>query len=272
MFILSGLSNILFYAMAVHIFLGYYDPILYNSILINIAQVCIQAYSKSQIISYKMYDNLKKNPKTVKYIEYIENTYENITKDPTIGMVEVIAFGYPVIYSKDKLKQDIDMIPEFEFIIYSDRKEKSGPVDKILFFGKPDNYEYEKCNYKFMSLTIVISDNEKYDLKLHSEKENYYITKNILNKNIFSFLIRKQYGIIKDEYTLCYRLEIIDQNINIINLTEKDSIVFGLDNYSIMHLDSDKNSSSTESLDDSAAESKNENSVLTNEYIEVGRD
>jgi hypothetical protein len=124
----------------------------------------------------------------------------------------------------------------------------------------------QKCKFKFVSLTVGFSENEQYNLKLFTEKENYFIVNNRLNKYLFCYLIRKQFGIIKDETTVCYTLEILDQDVNNISLAEKDEIVLELEKYTIRQMYSEVDVAYTETR----ADAKEDAPPPIEEYIKVG--
>jgi len=261
----STVNNILFFGMAFHIYMTNSYPVQYNIFIVETAHFCVLTYSRLQIFADKLYRNLKKNPMFKSYTDYFEGLVARFF-NPDVGNVEIIkdsqVFAYTTV---EKLKDLFYPAELMDFIIYSD-KQKSGQVNKIVCYNKPYNFSYQKCKFKFVSLTVGFSENEQYNLKLFTEKENYFIVNNRLNKYLFCYLIRKQFGIIKDETTVCYTLEILDQDVNNISLAEKDEIVLELEKYTIRQMYSEVDVAYTETR----ADAKEDAPPPIEEYIKVG--
>jgi ABC-type enterochelin transport system ATPase subunit len=117
-----------------------------------------------------------------------------------------------------------------DFILFSDKQE-NGQVRKVLYSKMPDNFEYERSHIRFVSLIVKFSKDEEYYLKLSSEKEDYFIVNNKFNKLVFLYLIRKQYGVIKNEETANYTIDLIDHDINFVTLSDRDEIIINKDSY-----------------------------------------
>lgn len=246
-------NNILFFGMATHIFMTNYYPIQYNVFLVEVMHFCVLAYSKLQIFLDRQYRNLKKNPDLKGYTDYFEELCNSFTINS--GNIEVIKDSQVFVNtSVEKLDKNNHPPELMDFLIYSE-KEESGRVNKVLYYDIPDNFAYEKCKFKFVALTVSFSEKEQYNLKLCTDKENYYIVDNRLNKYLFCYLIMKQFGIIKNESSVTYSVDIYDQNINNIILCEKDEIVLGIDKYIIRKIQSENGSGSELKCD---------------EYIKVG--
>ena len=262
----ATINNILFFGMAGHIYMTNYYPMQYNAFLMEAAHFCILTYSKIQIFLDRQYRNLKKNSKFKSYTDYFEGLVAQFF-NPDVGNVEIIKDSQVFAYTTDeKLKELFYPAELMDFIIYSDKQE-SGQVNKIVFYNKPYNFSYEKCKFKFISLTVRFSENEQYNLKLLTDKENYFIVNNRLNKYLLCYLIRKQFGIIKDETTVCYTLEIFDQDVNNITLTEKDEIVLELEKYTVQQMYSEVDAAYTETRADAKEDT---HPPPIEEYIKVG--
>jgi len=245
----STVNNILFFGMAFHIYMTNYYPTEYRIFLVEAAHFCVLTYSRLQIFSDRLYRNLKKNPEFKSYADYFEGHIARFF-NPDVGNVEIIKDSQVFVYTNDdKLKEQNYPAELMDFLIYSD-KQNSGQSNKVVCYNKPYNFSYQKCNFKFISLTASFSEKEQYNLKLVTEKENYFIVNNRLNKYLFCYLIRKQFGIIKDETTVCYTLEIFDQNVNNVTLSEKDEIILELEKYTIRQMYSEVDVAYTETRAD----------------------
>lgn len=261
----STVNNILFFGMAFHIYMTNYYPVHYNLFLVEAAHFCVLTYSRLQIFADRLYRNLKKNPEFKSYADYFEGLVASFF-NPDVGNVEIIKDSQVFVYTTaEKLKEENYPAELMDFLIYSDKQE-SGQVNKIVCYNKPYNFSYQKCKFKFVSLTVVFSEKEQYNLKLLSEKENYFIVNNRLNKYLFCYLIRKQFGIIKDETVVCYTLEIFDQDVNNIALSEKDEIVLEIENYTVRQMYSEVDVEYTETRADAK---EDEGPPSIEEYIKV---
>ena len=261
----STVNNILFFGMAFHIYMTNYYPVHYNLFLVEAAHFCVLTYSRLQIFADRLYRNLKKNPEFKNYADYFEGHFARFF-NPDVGNVEIIKDSQVFVYTNDdKLKEQNYPAELMDFLIYSDKQE-SGQVNKIVCYNKPYNFSYQKCKFKFVSLTVVFSEKEQYNLKLLSDKENYFIVNNRFNKYLFCYLIRKQFGIIKDETVVCYTLEIFDQDVNNITLSEKDEIVLEIENYTVRQMYSEVDVAYTETRADAK---EDEGPPSIEEYIKV---
>jgi len=243
----STVNNILFYGMALHIYMTNYYPMQYNNFLVEAAHFCVLNYSRMQIFADRLYRNLKKNPEFEKYASYFEGQFTQFFFTET-GNIEIIKDSQVFAYTtNEKLTGELYPAELMDFLIFSD-KQASGQVNRVIYFEVPTNFSYVKCKFKFVSLTVVFSEKEKYNLKLFNEKDNYFIANNRLNKFLFCFLIRKQFGIIKDECSVKYKLEIVDQHINLVSFTENDEIFLDIDGYSVLPANDDLGSLNIESI------------------------
>lgn len=110
----------------------------------------------------------------------------------------------------------------------------------MLHFSTPTNNKYEPCNYKFISTTLEINK-KRINIDLFSKTESFYNVGNRINRFVIGYLLKKQSGIdyllLDDEYTL----HIIDHNVKPIVLTEKDELIFALDDYIIKNNENKNN-------------------------------
>jgi hypothetical protein len=101
-------------------------------------------------------------------------------------------------------------------------------------------------------------------LKLFSEKESYFVVGNRFDSKVFNYILNKQYGLTRNLDKMSYQIEIIDHDINITGLTEKDTLVLHLDKYEII---SPKNNENKEQ--DTKEQATKGIRSLSNDYIEV---
>jgi hypothetical protein len=126
--------------------------------------------------------------------------------------------------------------------IYSDKY-----FNKILLYNDIkhiSDLRYKLSNVRFISMVLKFNSIEiKVDLK--TDHYNYYIVKNKINKSFVYYLLLNEYKSYYDEYVnqtkieinyndFKYEIEIIDDNVNIITLTETQEIVFKKNKYDII--------------------------------------
>lgn len=103
------------------------------------------------------------------------------------------------------------------------------PYDKLIFqkyFNFPIELNWNNVKYKFLSLIVIFSEDETYNIKLHSKKDNYYIIGNVIDKIFIKYYLEKYYNI-KVTEDISYILQLIDQNvkINILNMDKKITLL-----------------------------------------------
>ena len=192
-----------------------------NELITHLSYEGIKIYSKLQLYFTKKYDIIKNNL-----------ILWNIIKKKNNIKYQVIKNNYTCeVFLKDLYILNCNYCNYIDYIIYTDQ---TSPISNISFyFNIPNDFIYTKCNYKFISVNLNISGT-CYDIKLHSENENYFITNNRINKFTLSYILKNQFNkIIENEP---YTLRFIDQNVNREEITEKDEIIFNLDNYIIKPL------------------------------------
>lgn len=99
------------------------------------------------------------------------------------------------------------------------------PHDKIIIdknINFPVELNWNSVKYKFLSLIVIISEDEKYDIKLNSKKDNYYIIGNVIDKNFIKYYLEK-YHKLKIKEDILYIVQLIDQNVkmNILDMNKK---------------------------------------------------
>jgi len=223
--------NIIIYGLGAHIFFSSVCPNKYHIALINLSFYLILTYSYMEMYIKKAYYH----PNMSQIREFIEGE----KKDREI---EIIKFN-DVIASTNKENVHTHQLLLCDFVIFSDydgAKSLPQKVNKILYFGFnnfPFTYSYNVCKFSFISFSVKLLVNDKeqsYPIKLSSESENYYIIGNKINRLLICYLLKKQHGIICDEVTCKYVLEFIDQNVNMLSLSEKDEIVLNENDYKVV--------------------------------------
>lgn len=223
--------NIMIYTVGAHIFFSVFCPNEYHVTLINMSFYIILTYSYVEIYAKKMYYH--------ENMTQIRSFIENINKK---NEIEIVKFN-DVIVSTNKNSLRIHQLLLYDFIIYSDYSSAASPcskINKVIYFGFPKfpiNYSYNVCKFSFISINVKLIINckeQSYQIKLSNETENYYIVGNKINKLVVSYMLKKQHGIMRDEVSEKYVLELIDQNVNMFSLSEKNEIVLNETEYKIV--------------------------------------
>jgi len=198
-------------------------PVKYNILICEIVHYSIVCYSRIQIESNKCIKNVRK-------FGCIEDSIVKI-KDLLYNDVELIKNSCVLLTCK---ASNLIMYNSryMDFLIYSDIH--SYPVNKVICkntctFVK----KYKVCNYKIYLCQVILSDIKNYLIEFNSEQFNYCVIGNVIDKYVVCYLLRSQHGVIVNEKDICYTMEIMDHNMDIIHVTENDEIVFGPTTYYI---------------------------------------
>jgi hypothetical protein len=183
----------------------------------------IKCYSHIQILGIRFVNNNK----IVKYVtDQISELKKKLEND-----VEFIRDKRVLFTCKtDKL---LTFKPRFkDFIIYSDYREY--PANKVIctnIYKFVKNYTV--CDFKLHFINIIFSEKDKYEIKLFNGKYNYFVVGNIIDKYVVAYFLYNQHNLIVNEDTFEYTMEIIDNNIKTIHISENDSIIFEKSSYKI---------------------------------------
>jgi len=191
----------------------YLYPEYYEKIIILILYNCVFYYSKIQIYFSKF--NFVKSYFLIKPydIEFIQN-----------GQIV-----YKTYKSKLELITETE-IPSFDFIIYSDNQLYNDiPVNKIIYYSIPKDFNYIKTNFKFIVIQLL-HKNITNNIVLSNNEYNYYIVNNVINDKFLLYFLNnvENYNITK---LTNYNLQIMDHNINQFSLSPTDNLLFNKEDY-----------------------------------------
>jgi hypothetical protein len=209
----------------------------YNNIKKNTLNLYIKIifiFSKIQIFFLKI------NNKISKSLQFILNN--KIKKENEIMQIK----NNGEIHIKH---HENELIKYFEhennnIFIFSDNKneEKNKYINKVISNIEPINIQYEESNIKFILLELKIADFFiKIDLK--TDKYNFFIVNNIINKNFLSYFLndfficnlKKYYQNIKEIES--FTIKLIDQNVNLkeLEISDKKYILINKNDYSYVN-------------------------------------
>jgi hypothetical protein len=195
---------------------------------LNKELICYNAFyyfSYIQILLYRMKMFYSVNtPKPLRKISDNKDKYVFDCMDD-INIVELVEL-------KDTIENNSELVVmkkrDYKMIVYNDA------LNKICFYQPISKIDvkYELSNISFISFKIIIQDTE-YSIKLWSNEYNFYIVNNIINSQWVKYYFQKYLGkhfMDTDKYTI----DIIDDKVQQITLTENESILIEKDSYKII--------------------------------------
>jgi hypothetical protein len=210
-----------------------YYPKEYTSILIFLTEYGIFAYSFIEFYSKKVYKQIKNNSSINSLVEKMKSS----------NNIEAIVGNKVVkLFSKNSLYLELPF--ENDFIVYSDSVLQTSRTNKLIIHhfsnsNSSDVFDYKLCKYMFISTTLYLEYKSliiNYDIKLFMNGDNYYIVNNKIDKYVICYLLNKQLNVFSNPENCKYKLSIIDQNANIVNINENDVLYLYEDNYEIMEV------------------------------------
>lgn len=211
-------------------------PQKYLEILTNVSYEVIRFYSKCQIFYNKNKKDIQtiieSNPKLKKIVNIV---YKNKIERNEILKVTNNSICIKK-YSNDTEKyfeEDKNSI----YLFYDNEKEPENECKNIVVsHSLPIKTKYEVSDIKFISIEVLLY-NKTYNIKLQTDKFNYYIVDNVLDLNFFKYYLYI-YGIFnltqEDKETITMlNLKIIDNNINIkeLEITNEKFIIIKKNDY-----------------------------------------
>jgi len=233
-----------------HLIMKQYYPREYTSILIFLTEYGIFAYSFIELKTKKMYKQIKNNSSVNSLIEQM--------KSP--NNIEVISGNQLVCHSnKESIFSNLPF--ENDFIIYSEPEPMTSRTNKMIIHNfsqsmQENVFKYKLCSYMFISTVLYLERRSlivNYDLKFYNG-ENYFVANNKIDKYIICYLLKQQKNMSLTPDTCKYKLSVIDQNANIIELDENDVIYLHENNYEVVKLSGETCESDNE---------ENENSITS---------
>jgi hypothetical protein len=214
-----------------------YTQVNYNK-LKNITKPYISIVCISVSEFLKQHNLMYSNPSVSKLIfEVYGNGYniKNITLDSKNDDKLV---SYVLDYNNENNNENNNEVEDqqkwynnYDLIIFSDNLSDSNCINKIHYVDFPTRILYETSNVKFISVNLTYNTNE-YTIDLKTDEYNHYIVDNVLNKDFFKYYLTNVLQIkIEDEFD--YKVTIIDQDANFIDLYPKDVLVFKENSYEI---------------------------------------
>jgi hypothetical protein len=127
------------------------------------------------------------------------------------------------------ITDELKNIYNYDLILMNDNKNNVKCLDKTYNLI---NLVYRMSSVKFMAMEIWYNNNT-YSICLKNENENYYIVGNIFNKDFFKYYLTNKLEVQINNDIFDYKLNIIDNNVNLIELLPNQIIIIGENDYEI---------------------------------------
>jgi hypothetical protein len=161
------------------------------------------------------------NPKLVKIIQEL---IKNKAKQPKVEFIKdnkVICENSKDFYLTTK---EVSIIPDYDFILYTDTSTSPSNIKIIHKNAKEfsiineETYNYEVSTIRFMLIELIVGD-KNYKIDLATDKYNFYVKGNILDKKFFLYYLHYIHldTIIFEEENIDninFVLKILDHNID----------------------------------------------------------
>ena len=250
----------------------------YLPMLSSLAYYAIYVYSFCQIVFSKTINFC------VPYINLAVKRIFNAISKPTIELKPDVKEPQPT--TSIKIDTDDDNLVLI----------KSPTNDVIILDTVPDtldNLKYEVSNVRFLAIYLKLTVSNSHIIELFNNDANYYVVGNKLDSKFFKYYLHNVLNIkVDNESPFEYKLEIMDHNVNMIYVNEKQSILIQKDDYDISLLSEAKGEEAeiakeviseatvvetkdetkdemTEVLSEAKSEAKEEFSEAKNEALEV---
>jgi hypothetical protein len=158
---------------------------------------------------------------------------------------------------------------DYNLLVISDKNENKSDTNILTFINKtiPTEFSYELSNIKFIALYLK-HDDKTYSIDLYHNSNNNYIIGNVFNNAFFKYYLTNVLNIIIDNSKpFLYELELMDHNVSMVCLNEKQSIIIEKDDYKIVdNITTEKTLVVTDVLEPIIV------NEVTNEVIDVATD
>jgi len=239
-----------------------YYPDKYRVVLLLLTEKLIFAYSFVELKTKKMYKQIKNNSSVNSLVEQMKSS----------NNVEVILNNKIVTQlSKESIYSNLPF--ENTFIVYSDSEPMTSRVNKLIIHNfsettTKDVFEYKLCKYMFITSILYLETKSlivNYDLKLFCNGDNYFVVNNKIDKNVICYLLKQQKNVQFSPENCKYKLNIIDQNANMVELSETDVLYLKEDNYEIVQVIGEN----LENSDKESEENENSGSSVGSKEYEI---
>ena len=120
----------------------------------------------------------------------------------------------------------------FDFVLYSHL------VNKVIYKIFPSNYNYNILTYKFINTELITKSKKRINISFVTSNYNYFIEDNFIDKQFILYFMKTHYKefmhTIQPDELNEYTMNIIDDKINIIQISSLDTILLKKENFVII--------------------------------------
>jgi len=242
-------------------------------LLMNLSYFCIYVFTLFEMKVKQLYlQIINDNPKLLELMKYISNKSGE-------DNIEIISDSKVINTCNRDNSNWCQLIPDYcKFIIYSDPEPQTSTIINKKIIPNIKNIEnelfnYEICNYTFISFDLYIQNELKqvnYDLNLFFNGNNYYVVNNKIDKYVICFLLYSRHGVYQKPELCKYKINIIDQDANMVELCEKDVIMLYKNEYVIYEVihnvidNNEENKENEQEIEESSGENEEESEKSKN--------
>jgi hypothetical protein len=191
----------------------------YYPVLINIAYKLLY-YTSVCEIQYNKFQNyikplLFKNLYTVSLIDNNGN------------------YIYTNSLPKNNIIKDLETSYKNTYIVLLNDCENNNCI--TMYENVPEIIDYKTCKICLINIELVYNK-QTYEIKLKNDKYNFYIVNNKLNTTFFKYYLKNILKVkINDDEIFNYTVSIIDNNVEYVNLSQDNYLLFNEFNYTIFN-------------------------------------
>lgn len=202
---------------------------------VYVYSLCRIKFNKYIGVYYTKLSNKLRSITTQKQYNTLES-YSNSFKEIQTNII--VIDNEEFYYMNSMLELD-----NYSTFVFTDKTNNGEPdsedkcFNKVVFDEYPTSFNYTPSNITFISLELHY-DNNTYPIFLKTARYNYYIVNNKLNANFFKYYLITNHSDMfsdgfKENEAFEYTLTLIDHNVNVIELTNKQYIVFLENDYAL---------------------------------------
>jgi hypothetical protein len=258
--------KVFYFILNTYYLIKIFYPEKYEEFCINISFKLIRIYSRGQIIFNKLYyltnnlsntlantltNTLTNNIPYLKHFyfwlkEILKKIYNSNNKFYEICEIDKHGNIDKKYFAFDK-RVYLEENKKVNYILSHIKVEDFSTVNKIILRSLPFSGYYELSDIKFMLFEIKLGD-IYYNINLSTDKYNYYIVNNILDKNFLIFFLKNHTSlschlsyyndVVYDNYTIDkFDINLIDNNINFkkLEITDEKYIMIDKNDYYYKH-------------------------------------
>lgn len=143
-------------------------------------------------------------------------------------------------FDKNNKEINIDKVPlNYDFIVCADSSESKSIITNKICVSNIHHYieydfNFENTIFSFMSLQLLYKDNN-YTIELKNDNHNFYIVNNVLDKQFFRYYLKYFLNLDNVDDDFSYKIELLDQDVNLVLLTDEDKIIINKQDYTIVN-------------------------------------